>query len=120
MTGPDTLAIWSALVEGYAGQRRIEPEEVELLVDLTLARLLVTLLITVTRAEEAADQADYIAAAGFGSTEGLEAVLALDRQKATRGLAGAAGLSAPVTGQSVAQMMARRGKGSGVAALCLL
>jgi 4-aminobutyrate aminotransferase-like enzyme/Ser/Thr protein kinase RdoA (MazF antagonist) len=108
--GPDTLAIWSALVEGYAGQRRIEPEEVELLVDLTLARLLVTLLITVTRAEEAGDQADYIRDAGFGSTEGLEAVLALDPRKVTARLAGAAGLSAPISGQSVAKMMARRGK----------
>ena len=108
--GPDTLAIWSALVEGYAGQRRIEAEEVELLVDLTLARLLVTLLITVTRAEEAGDQVDYIRDAGFGSTEGLAAVLALDPRKVTARLAGAAGLSAPVSGQSVAEMMARRGK----------
>ncbi|HMS95984.1 MAG TPA: aminotransferase class III-fold pyridoxal phosphate-dependent enzyme [Tabrizicola sp.] len=108
--GPDTLAIWSALVEGYAGQRRIEPEEVELLFDLTVARLLVTLLITATRAEEAGDQGDYIRDAGFGSTEGLEAVLAFDPAKVTARLAGAAGLSAPVSGQTVAQMMARRGK----------
>lgn len=108
--GPDTLANWSALVAGYAGQRRIEPEEVDLLFDLTLARLLVTLLITVTRAEEAGDQADYIRDAGFGSTEGLAAVLALDPKKVTARLAGAAGLSAPVSGQSVTEMMSRRGK----------
>jgi hypothetical protein len=106
----DTEGMWSALVAGYASLRRIEPEEVELLVDLTVARLLVTLLITATRAEEAGDQADYIRDAGFGSTEGLAAVLALDAGKVTARLAGAAGLSAPVSGQTVAQMMARRGK----------
>ncbi len=106
----DTLAMWSALVAGYAGVRRIEAEEVELLYDLTLARCLATMLITATRASESADQSDYIAAAGFGAPEELGALLALDRQKATARLAGAAGLSAPVTGQTVSQMMARRAK----------
>lgn len=106
----DTLGMWAALVQGYAGQRRIEPEELDLLYDLALARALATVLITATRASEAADQSDYIAAAGFGAPEELGALLALDRQKVTARLAAAAGLSAPVTGQTVSQMMARRAK----------
>lgn len=106
----DAQGMWSALLAGYAGQHRIEPGEVDLLYDLTLARLLVSLLITATRASEAADQSDYIGEAGFGSLDGLEAVLAIDPKGATARLAGAAGLSAPVSGQSISQMMARRGK----------
>jgi Ser/Thr protein kinase RdoA (MazF antagonist) len=59
-----TQATWTALIRGYASIRRIEPEELALLYHLTLARHLVTILITATRACEAADQSDYIGAAG--------------------------------------------------------
>lgn len=103
-------AMWQALIRGYAGIRRIEPEEIDLLYDLALARQLATILITATRAAESAGEADYIAAAGFGTPQGLEPFLAIGRDKATALFAAAAGLSAPVGGQPVTQMMVRRAR----------
>jgi 4-aminobutyrate aminotransferase-like enzyme/Ser/Thr protein kinase RdoA (MazF antagonist) len=102
--------MWRALIQGYAGIRRIEPEEVDLLYHLTLARLLLTILITATRAAEAADQSDYIAAAGFGDLKGLNALLDLGRDKATAIFAAASGHAALTSGQSVPEMMARRAR----------
>jgi 4-aminobutyrate aminotransferase-like enzyme/Ser/Thr protein kinase RdoA (MazF antagonist) len=102
--------MWAALIKGYTGIRRIDPEEVDLLYHLTLARLLITILITATRAAEAEGQSDYIAAAGFGTTSGLQPLLDLGRDRATALFAAAAGLAAPTAGQSVAEMMARRSK----------
>lgn len=103
-------AMWQALIGGYAGVRRIEPEEIDLLYDLALARQLATILITATRAAESAGQADYIAAAGFGTPRGLDPFLAIGREKATALFAAAAGLSAPVGSQSITEMMERRKK----------
>ncbi len=105
-----TQGTWAALIRGYAGIRRIEPEELALLYDLTLARHLVTILITATRAVEAADQSDYIGAAGFGTLADLTPLLALGRDKATALFAAAAGHAAPSGGQDIATMMARRAK----------
>ena len=105
---PQTM--WQALIRGYASVRRIEPEEVDQLYDLALARQLATILITATRSAETADQPDYIGAAGFGTTKGLTPFLAIGREGATALFAAAAGLSAPVSGQPVAEMMARRKK----------
>jgi len=103
-------AMWAALIKGYTGIRRIEPEEVDLLYDMALARQLATILITATRAAEAPGQGDYIAAAGFGTPAGLDPFLALGRDKATALFAAAAGLAAPVGGPPVAEMMERRKK----------
>jgi 4-aminobutyrate aminotransferase-like enzyme/Ser/Thr protein kinase RdoA (MazF antagonist) len=102
--------LWTALIRGYCGIRRIEPGEVDLLYDLALARQLATILITATRAAEAPGQSDYIAAAGFGTTAGLEPFLSMGRDKATALFAAAAGHAAPVGGPPVADMMARRKK----------
>lgn len=102
--------MWTALIKGYASIRRIEAEEVALLYDLTLARLLTTVLITATRAAESADQSDYIGAAGFGSLDGLTPLLDLGRDRATAIFAAAAGHAAPTSGQDVDQLMARRAK----------
>ncbi len=104
------LAMWQAMIKGYASSRRIEPEEIDLLYDLVLARQLVTILITATRSAETKGAADYIAAAGFGTIEGLAPLLDIGRDKATAHFAAAAGLSAPIGEQSVDQMMARRKK----------
>ncbi|MEH7829971.1 aminotransferase class III-fold pyridoxal phosphate-dependent enzyme [Gemmobacter denitrificans] len=103
-------AMWQALIRGYAGIRRIEPEEIDLLYDLALARQLATILITATRAAENADEVDYIADAGFGAPQGLAPFLTLGRDKATAIFGAAAGLSAPVGGPSVTTLMARRKK----------
>lgn len=102
--------MWAALIRGYTGVRRIEPEEVDLLYDLALARQLATILITATRAAMAPGQPDYIAAAGFGTPAGLKPFLDIGREKATALFAAAAGHAAPVGGPPVADMMARRKK----------
>lgn len=102
--------IWTALIRGYASIRRIETEELALLFDLTLARHLVTILITATRAGEAAGQTDYIGAAGFGTLAALKPLLEFGRDKSTALFAAAAGHAAPSGGQDIATMMARRAK----------
>lgn len=102
--------MWAALIKGYTGIRRVEPEEVDLLYDLALARQLATILITATRAAEAPGQPDYIAAAGFGTPAGLQPFLDLGREKATALFAAAAGHAAPVGGPAVGEMMERRKK----------
>lgn len=106
----DPRQMFTGLIKGYASIRRIEPEEVDLLYDLTLARLLTTILITATRSACSADQADYIGAAGFGDVAQLTPLLQMGRDGATAIFAAAAGLAAPTRGQSVPQMMARRAR----------
>jgi 4-aminobutyrate aminotransferase-like enzyme/Ser/Thr protein kinase RdoA (MazF antagonist) len=104
----ESEAIWTALVAGFHSVQPLEIEEMDLLYDLMVARALLTQIITVTRAIETPDQADYIGEAGFGDARTLDRMTDIGRDRATAIFAAATGRSAPVVVQPVAQLMARR------------
>ena len=101
--------LWSALVAGYHAVQPIEPQEMDLLFDLALARQLLTTLIVASRAAETPGQSDYMSAAGFGQSSVLDAMVALGRDRATALFAAATGRAAPVATQPVKRLLERRG-----------
>ncbi|TNF59888.1 MAG: hypothetical protein EP307_09555, partial [Rhodobacteraceae bacterium] len=107
--GCDDLAMmWSGLVAGFHSVQPVETGEMELLHDLAIARQVLTRIITATRAAETPDQKDYIAEAGFGSAGAMARMTGIGRDRAGAIFAAATGRGAPVTGQSIDRLLARR------------
>lgn len=99
--GLDTWGLAGAVLRGYQRHRLLEPEEVDLLGDLLLARLSLTALISRTRAREHADNLAYITQYDESTTRLLDELTSLVPAELTHRLHRLAGTSrAPRSGAS--------------------
>jgi 4-aminobutyrate aminotransferase-like enzyme len=100
--------VLEAMLPAYHAVTPLETEEIELLYDLILARLVLTPLTNAVRAKETPDEANYLAEYGDIGLAACAALLRIGRTAFTEKALAACGFAKPKGTQPVERLIARR------------
>jgi 4-aminobutyrate aminotransferase-like enzyme/Ser/Thr protein kinase RdoA (MazF antagonist) len=103
-----TWQLADAVLTGYQRHRPLGPDEVDVLGELVLARMALTLVVSALRVDRHADNTPYITQYDAATRRVLDELAALDPAELAARLARRAGTSRVTSGASTAELLERR------------
>ena len=108
LTDPGRIdTVLADFVAGFHSVTPLEAAEADLIYDLVLMRLVFSRIITGWRAAQTPEAADYMAGAGFGSMEVIDALISRGREAVTRQVRAVCGMPVQAV-PDIAGLVARR------------